>query len=1607
MDACSPIGRVFLLIFLFHQLLFTDAYDAIYPGVKTYTSGDQAEIQVFENVTVGSVVLKDIREYLHISQERQVQLGPGELNSFFQLNPDYTLTVLKSLDLESGELCHAVKSCCRAEGQIQTGTAFFSQNDGAYNQIGYNQFFTKGPQCRLSAVVLANDGGPTSLKPVSRISVVIKDVNDNAPHFAHVDLDVDAVRSEFSHGPGMDCLHITFPEGMEGIGQSFALPTAVDDDFLPENSAITYSIAIKSPESDSFHEPGTLRKVELPIDTSRSTPTWVAVGPFRLVYQAKDSSLALEVARELDREAQTEYELILYAADNGGKQNTICLHVHVLDLNEFSPTFVSVTQVGNVEVTDMLDQGSGWRMIQIYENISVPSTLVQVVAEDKDAPPANKIIYKLGPGFPPSEVLTTFSLEPLSGRLTLERSLDYERTKRYKLSVLAIDANCDSTLESDNLTKRLLKKTVRAITESIKKERKTATLTLDIRVKDCNDNAPEIKLQGTVSDGQARPNGDIETVEVLENSPQGMSLVFFSATDRDQDGTGLTMCHLLNWTLKFRIHKFADFYSLETAGELDREQKSEYVLTIECSDSGNPSLVSQKSIRVVILDENDEAPQFNQPIYAFHVAEGSPPGTLLLTVGENQPMPVTAFDRDMNNSLIYHIEPSSTPSPRFELDNSDMGDQSIDYQLFDVEASSGQLSTKGVLDREQRKSHQFSLCASDGQHKTCAEVIVHLDDANDNPPMFERETYIIRLTENEQIFDPLIIFNVTDVDIGNQGFTFAIEPFQTSGVSSSESDSAAAAASIFSSEVRTLHRHFSIRDNKLFLRQPLDREKRAHFHFMVRVTDSQKVMSNGLVQSKNLSSTAEIFVEVADTNDNAPVFIFPNSSASSEGGNQLNVSCRETMGSSIGHIEATDADLGKNGTIVYSVIQGPVSNELFYLDKQSGELFVNSGSLIDNCDSVFLLVVSADDLGPPQSKKGRLLPVERLLIRLQNQPTLAEYMSLSSRQQVSDQDGLDSTRGDGGYFGMPAKTMLSVVLGGCIVFLTGLFLAWLILMIYNRSKRRRRERLDMEFQAQRCLDAAASHSESFLHPLANYPPQVGLQTQGPVLQYAVSLKDYSPSRKGNPASVSPRASPCGESINTDPGKVGTNNFQKTAAPKTSGSMFQLVTVSDERNNGPSPLHKTGTIPLNESSMAPTVSASWQLGGVNTFKASCGDKVPTNLVMLDKKGQISPAESVESMRYLLFPGVSSSTVVTSTIGGASGVPVVEGKQKKGTLTKSPHKQAKSKGADAFSPAPAKRSDRQRAKDTANESKESRQLKRQSQHMAKHYIILDPNQGTLVRPSGNPVRPFLTPPPKRKGNSPANACRSTPKKDCESTDVLENRHFLPPECEYTALLRNAKRSDLFQSTLPGPPPQGPNQYFIITSASSACNFQPGETPPRGPAPLNTTLQGFTEQHLQQQQPSVGTFSLPRQIRECSKSPSSSASQSAGLETPPPARRQVVLTKISGEEGVLVFPDARAEELPVTSSSSGLNNTLARTPGGHGIAPTEEGSLPIVNNEFGFETSEGTPCTRTALGVPQRICVEDDSDLPRFVNPRSAASPLFQTDYISLEDLMNNCV
>ncbi|EUB57220.1 Protocadherin-16 [Echinococcus granulosus] len=1320
-----------LRIILLFPLICTQRIHKDGQGIFVY---DKIELRIYENATVGSVVLPDLREYLQISPDRQVRLGPGAFSFFFSLTENHSLLVQSSLDLESGKLCRAEESCCRSEDVAKED-----------NYLPYSHF---APSCKLRAVVLANNGESTPLKPIGWIVAAIQDLNDHAPEFVLPKSEANSV---------VQRIHISFIEGFKGVGEKFQLPTAKDKDFLPENSMVTYSIAMKKSDLVDF-----LDSARNEIPASSGSPAWVGVGPFRLMYKPKEDCLTLEVAKELDRESQSEYELALEAEDGEGQKAILIIQVHVLDVNEYEPRFVDVRPIGSTKISKTLDYNR--RVVKIYENATVHLPFIQVIAEDKDAPPANQIAYKFSPSFQLSEAASVFSIDSNTGKISLERPLDFEETKRYVVTVQATDANCPISNSGDKkVLPQSLQKVTEAITSSITKEPKTATMTLEIVVNDCNDHAPEIKLQGAVSNAADSVRAGVDELTVMENAPPGTSLVFFSATDRDQGDAGVPQCHLLNWTEKFRIYNFPDFFSLETTKELDREIQPQYLLTIECYDNGNPRQYSQKQLRVSLLDVNDEAPSFQHPFYSFHLLENSPPRTKLIPVSDGHTNPVVAFDKDINSTLTYHLEPITT----VDSDQRNM----FDYQLFDVDADSGTLITKGKLDREQKANHKFNLCADDGIYKACTSIVVHLDDVNDNPPLFERETYIIRIVENTQFYEPLITFHVTDVDTGNQGFSMAIEaPQLTSNASDIENIT------------DTLY-HFSIRDNKLFLRQPVDREAKSHYHFFVRVTDLQNSGSDR--DQEGLSSTAEVFIEVCDTNDNAPIFVFPNASAANEGGNQLNVSCRETMGSSVGRIVAIDLDLEQNGTVVYSVIQGPVSNELFYLDKQSGELFVNSGRLSENCDSVFLLVISADDMGPPSSKMGRPIPVERLLVRLQDQPTLAEYMSLNS-QQPTNTRGRNDSRGDKKYFGLPAKTVLSVVLGGCIVFLTGLFLAWLILTLISRSKRRRRERREetpCQAVASQCCEASTFLSggkhEIFVHPAGIFPHGLGLNGNRQFLQCTLGEKDEGVGLRELDAdgSVSSGASPYGQGLNVNTNQsLNTGGFISHTSTTTMGS------------------HISRSSPMNYKTAVTrsAVEAGWnKVTIVNTPGTNATAKLSeekSNFVVVPGDAVHVPASACSggSTRYLLFPALSTPSTAMISVASTSHTDTAAHSLLRPNLNMS--------ADSSFDP-------RRRSQCVCEEDKEK------------------PYQNSAVNIS---FHPFLTPPLKRKSLKPR-----------ETDEVLENVHFMFADNQYTPLAEASTSSQV----------PCENQYLIITSRGT--EIAPvyntiGRTVPRGSS-LPSSLPG----------------------------------------------------------------------------------------------------------------------------------------------------------------------
>ncbi|NWZ88786.1 PCDG7 protein, partial [Poecile atricapillus] len=77
--------------------------------------------------------------------------------------------------------------------------------------------------------------------------------------------------------------------------------------------------------------------------------------------------------------------------------------------------------------------------------------------------------------------------------------------------------------------------------------------------------------------------------EISEDAPSGTVIALLHIDDRDSGANGEVRCSL-DGAVPFRLEKsFQDYYRVVTARELDREQVSEYNVTVRAADGGSPS----------------------------------------------------------------------------------------------------------------------------------------------------------------------------------------------------------------------------------------------------------------------------------------------------------------------------------------------------------------------------------------------------------------------------------------------------------------------------------------------------------------------------------------------------------------------------------------------------------------------------------------------------------------------------------------------------------------------------------------------------------------------------------------------------------------------------------------------------------------------------------------------------------------------------------------------------------------------------------------------------------------------------------------------------------
>ncbi|ROL53145.1 Protocadherin-16 [Anabarilius grahami] len=503
----------------------------------------------------------------------------------------------------------------------------------------------------------------------------------------------------------------------------------------------------------------------------------------------------------------------------------------------------------------------------LLESAPLMTPVCQVFATDPDLGSNGRVTYEINRR--QSDPNEFFIIDSSSGIISVNKLLDYENQSFFELIVTAWDSGIQP---------------------------ESSSTFVSIKVLDVNDNHPNISIlflnearAPKVSEG-ARPGDYVARIAVSD--PDLGDIKKIDVILQGEDGM-------------FSLKSTDDFlYVLCVDGPLDREIKDLYELTVTATDFGSPPLSSEITFQVQITDVNDNPPVFDLNNYEESISEDVREGTALFRV--------KAMDRDLggDSGIIYSIV------------------QSEQEHLFNIDPTSGLITTAAGLDHERETELRFLVVASDGGFpslSSTATVTIHVVDVNDNKPIFQQQFYNVTVKEHTAVGTCILQVTAIDADDAESG-----------SVRYSLYDG-------FSSKDDNPFFHINSVTGEICMSQDIDHEAgRVTFDLLIKAEDQD-----------GLSSQTFVHIDVEDVNDNAPVFS-PEKYVTS-------VSIHAQPGTELFSIFASDRDSGNNGKITYELLPGD-SASLFTVDKSTGSVYLSSSLSLLRSSSV-KLSVSAQDGG--------------------------------------------------------------------------------------------------------------------------------------------------------------------------------------------------------------------------------------------------------------------------------------------------------------------------------------------------------------------------------------------------------------------------------------------------------------------------------------------------------------------------------------------------------------------------------------------------------------------------------------------------------------------
>ena len=606
------------------------------------------------------------------------------------------------------------------------------------------------------------------------VRIVVVDINDNAPAFPE------------------PTIHVSFSESANA-GTRVILDTATDGDAGDNDVTTNYEIVDGNEEN----------KFKLAVTTNPSGET-----PY----------LHLETTGKLDRETQSHYRLNISAQDGGQPPlyGYLSVNISIVDVNDNPPIFdhsdyvVSLnesvppgTTVLQVTATDndalenarvtyyisetetQFDVDPETGVISTMEPLNCQQSCPQLVACNKscvftvfardhgnprqdgrtyvtvnlldanDHDPIIRFRY-----FPATAEFATVDENAQNGSVVAAVSvIDFDEGANGETSVEILAGNellhfrleetpsfhivrVNGVLDREKISKYNL--TIGASDAGSPERRSTAFLI--IHVNDVNDHEPIFEKS--------------EYAAVLsELVPVGSYVAGITATDQD---TGINS-NIFYAIVSGNDHQWFNMDAISglitTRQPLDRELHDSVQLRISARDGGPNPRWAYTHIKVTILDENDQRPQFVQPPQnAVQLSENEPADTLVALL--------TAVDHDQgtNGSISYAFDAQT--EQRYG-------------SIFALDPATGRLTTRTKLDRESMDHFRIVVVARDQGTpplSSTAVVSVQVLDANDNSPQFYPRQYLVSVAENATPGTPVLNVTAADEDQGlNAQITYTIQ----------------------------------------------------------------------------------------------------------------------------------------------------------------------------------------------------------------------------------------------------------------------------------------------------------------------------------------------------------------------------------------------------------------------------------------------------------------------------------------------------------------------------------------------------------------------------------------------------------------------------------------------------------------------------------------------------------------------------------------------------------------------------------------------------------------------------------------------------------------